>query len=130
MRERARELQAQKRPGKRARRPDGEDAVLAKIAEMPDPDRAVAERVHALIKENAPGLVPKTWYGMPAYARDGKVVCFFQNAQKFKARYHTLGFDEAANLDDGPMWPTAFALMELTAEVEARITELVRRAAS
>ncbi|GII86251.1 hypothetical protein Ssi03_42410 [Sphaerisporangium siamense] len=102
--------------------------VLDKIADMPDSDRAIAERVHAIVTENAPDLAPKTWYGMPAYARDGKVVCFFQSADKFKARYATLGFNDSANLDDGPMWPTSFALTEVTPEVEERIAALVRQA--
>ncbi len=109
---------------------DGESDVLAKIAEMPEPDRTMAERLHAIIKASAPDLSPKTWYGMPAYARNGKVVCFFQNAQKFNARYATLGFSDAANLDEGNMWPTSFALKELTAAEEARIAALVRKAVS
>jgi uncharacterized protein YdhG (YjbR/CyaY superfamily) len=110
---------------------EGEGAVLAKIAEMPDPDRVIAERIHEIVKANAPDLTPKTWYGMPAYAnKDGKVVCFFQAADKFKARYATLGFDQAANLDDGTMWPTSFALTELTSADEARIGELVKKAVS
>ena len=104
--------------------------MLEKIAEMPEPDRAMAERIHAIVKASAPDLSPKTWYGMPAYARDGKVVCFFQSAQKFKSRYATLGFSDSANLDDGAMWPTAFALTELTAADEARIAALVKQAAS
>jgi hypothetical protein len=104
--------------------------VLAKIAEMPEPDRAMAARLHALIKASAPALSPKTWYGMPAYARDGKVVCFFQGANKFGTRYSTLGFSDAAKLDDGGMWPVAFALKELTAADEARISALVKKAAS
>ena len=107
---------------------DGESAVLAKIAEMREPDRAMGKRLHAIIKASAPALSPKLWYGMPAYARDGKVVCFFQSAQKFKTRYATLGFNDAANLDDGAMWPTAFALTELTAAVEAKIGSLVKKA--
>ena len=112
-----------------ANRADGEQDVLAKIAEMPEADRAMAERLHAIVKESAPGLSPKTWYGMPAYANeDGKVVCFFQSADKFKSRYATLGFNDSANLDEGAMWPTAFALKELTAAEEAKITELVKRA--
>ncbi|MER7134477.1 iron chaperone [Streptosporangium saharense] len=102
--------------------------VLDKIADMPDSDRVIAERVHAIVTENAPDLAPKTWYGMPAYARDGKIVCFFQSADKFKSRYATLGFNDSANLDDGPMWPTAFALTEVTPEVEERIAALVKRA--
>ena len=128
MKERADELRSERRGG-RGRKADGESEVLAKIAEMAQPDRAMAERLHALVKEAAPDLVPRTWYGMPAYAKDGKVVCFFQGAQKFKSRYATLGFNDAANLDDGPMWPTAFALEELTPAVEARIRALVKQAA-
>ena len=104
--------------------------MLAKIAEMPEPDRAMAERLHAIIKASAPALSPRTWYGMPAYAKDGKVVCFFQSAQKFKTRYATLGFSDKANLDEGAMWPTAFALKELTAAEEARIGALVKKAVS
>ena len=104
--------------------------MLAKIAEMGEPDRAMAERLHALIKASAPALSPRTWYGMPAYAKDGKVVCFFQSAEKFKARYATLGFSDKANLDEGAMWPTSFALTELTAAEEARIGALVKRAVS
>ena len=121
MKERARELKSEG---------DGESDVLAKIAEMPDDDRAMAERLHAVIKRTAPDLTPRTWYGMPAYAKGGKVVCFFQSAQKFKSRYATLGFSDKASLDDGSMWPTSFALKELTAAEEARIEELVKRAAS
>ncbi|HKW71203.1 MAG TPA: DUF1801 domain-containing protein [Candidatus Dormibacteraeota bacterium] len=109
---------------------DGESDVLAKIAEMPEPDRSVAKRLHAVIKASAPTLTPKTWYGMPAYARDDKVVCFFQSGQKFKTRYATLGFQQAANLDDGDFWPTSFALQKLTAAVEDKIAKLVKRAAS
>jgi len=124
MKARARELKAE------ARAADGERDVLAAIAELPEPDRAMAERLHALITAGAPALSPKTWYGMPAYARDGKVVCFFQSAQKFKTRYATLGFSDKANLDEGHMWPTAFALEELTAAEEARIGALVRKAMS
>ena len=120
MRERAKERKAAKG--------DGEGDVLAKIAEMHDSDRALAERVHAIVTASAPALSPRTWYGMPAYAKDGKVVCFFQSAQKFKTRYATLGFSDKANLDDGSMWPTAFALRELTAAVEARIKKLVKTA--
>ena len=127
MRERAQELKAARR-GAGAKQADGEADVLAKIAEMPEPDRALAERLHALIRASAPTLSPKTWYGMPAYARDGKVVCFFQSAQKFKSRYATLGFSDAANLDDGAMWPTAFALKEWTAAEAERIEALVKRA--
>ena len=118
------------RPGPRADTADGESAVLAKIAAMPEPDRAIGERLHAIIKASAPALSPRLWYGMPAYARDGKVVCFFQSAQKFKTRYATLGFMHEANLDDGAMWPTAFALKELTAAEEARIGALVKKAVS
>ena len=128
MQERAREMKAEARRGSKADKADGEADVLAKIAEMPPSDRAMAERIHAIVKVAAPTLEPKTWYGMPAYARNGKVVCFFQSAAKFKARYATFGFNEDANLDDGAMWPTGFALTELTAEVEARIAELVQRA--
>ncbi len=114
----------------RAGEVDGESDVLAKIAEMPEPDRAMAERLHTIIKASAPALAPRTWYGMPAYAKDGKVVCFFQSGQKFKSRYATLGFQQAANLDDGDMWPTSYALKRLTAAVEERIAKLVRQAAS
>jgi uncharacterized protein YdhG (YjbR/CyaY superfamily) len=127
MKERAKELKAAARRGKKA---DEESAVLAKIAEMPEPDRAMAERLHAIVKASAPALSPKLWYGMPGYARDGKVVCFFQSAQKFNTRYATLGFNETANLDEGTMWPTAFALTELTAADEARIGALVKQAVS
>jgi uncharacterized protein YdhG (YjbR/CyaY superfamily) len=109
------------RPGPRADKADGESAVLAKIAEMPEPDRAMGERLHAVIKASAPALSPRLWYGMPAYAMDGKVVCFFQSAQKFNTRYATFGFSDKANLDEGAMWPTAFALTELTAADAARI---------
>ena len=118
------------RPGPRADKADGESAVLAKIAEMPDPDRTMAKRLHAIIKASTPVLAPRTWYGMPAYAKDGQVVCFFQSAQKFKTRYATFGFMHEANLDDGAMWPTAFALKELTAAEEARIGALVKQAVS
>jgi uncharacterized protein YdhG (YjbR/CyaY superfamily) len=128
MADRARELKAAARP--RADGADGESDVLAKIAEMPEPDRTLAERLHAIIKASAPTLAPRTWYGMPAYAKDGHVVCFFQSAQKFKTRYATLGFSDKANLDDGDMWPTAFALKELTATEEAKIIALVTRAVS
>jgi uncharacterized protein YdhG (YjbR/CyaY superfamily) len=130
MKERAQELNADARRGRGANKADGERDVLAKIAEMPEPDRAMATRLHAIIKANAPALSPKTWYGMPAYARDGKVVCFFQSASKFKTRYATVGFTDAANLDEGAMWPTAFALTELTSTEEARIVALVRKAVS
>lgn len=126
MKERAQEVKKARRPRGRA---DGEADVLAKIAEMPDADRALAERIHALVGEHAPALTPKTWYGMPAYARDGKVVCFFQSAEKFKARYATFGFNDIAVIDDGTMWPTAFALTELTAEDESRLGALIKRAA-
>jgi len=128
MKERAKELKAASRRGSRAKAADGERDLLAKIAEMPEPDRVLGERLHAIVKANAPSLSPKTWYGMPAYARDGKVVCFFQAASKFNARYATFGFNDAANLDDGTMWPTSFALTELTADDEARIAALVRKA--
>ncbi|HLK37449.1 MAG TPA: hypothetical protein VKU41_11905 [Polyangiaceae bacterium] len=107
-----------------------ESDVLAKIAEMAEPDRTMAKRIHSIVKASVPALSPRTWYGMPAYAKDGKVVCFFQSGQKFKSRYATLGFQDKANLDDGAMWPTAFALTKLTAEVEARIAALVKKAAS
>lgn len=126
MKERARELKAEAKATKS--RADGERDVLARIAEMPEADRVLAEGVHAVVQAVAPGLVPRTWYGMPAYARDGKVVCFFQSAQKFEARYATLGFSDPAALDDGAMWATAFALVAWTPEAEARVTDLVRRA--
>jgi uncharacterized protein YdhG (YjbR/CyaY superfamily) len=128
MKERAKELKAEARANKN--KAEGESATLAAIAEMAEPDRTMAERLHAIIKASAPDLWPKTWYGMPAYARDGKVVCFFQSAQKFNARYATLGFNDTANLDEGAMWPTAFALKELTATEEARIVALVKKAVS
>jgi uncharacterized protein YdhG (YjbR/CyaY superfamily) len=124
MRERAREQKAE------AQKADGERAVLAKIAEMQGPDRAIAERLHEIVKASAPELSPKTWYGMPAYAKDGKVVCFFQSAQKFDSRYATFSFSDKANLDEGAMWPTSFALKELTATEEAKIVALVKRAVS
>ena len=127
MRERAEELKASRRGAGKA---DEESAALAKIAEMPEPDRSMAEQLHGLIKAAAPDLSPRTWYGMPAYAKDGKVVCFFQSAKKFKTRYATLGFSDNANLDEGAMWPTAFALKELTATDEARIAALVKKAVS
>jgi len=130
MRERAQELKAATRRGPRAGKADGESDVLAKIAEMPERDRAMAERLHALIKASAPALSPRTWYGMPAYAKDGKVVCFFQSAHKFKARYATFGFSDKANLDEGAMWPTSFALKELTAAQEKKIGALVKKAVS
>ncbi|KUN60319.1 hypothetical protein AQJ46_37500 [Streptomyces canus] len=130
MKERAQEVKASARRGSRAdKAAEDEAAVVAKIAEMEDSDRAMAERIHAVVKASAPGLAPKLWYGMPAYAKDGKVVCFFQSAQKFHARYATFGFNDKANLDEGTMWPTAFALTKLTAADEARIGELVRKAA-
>ena len=128
MKERAQELKATARRGASGEKPDGEAEVLAKLAEMQEPDRTMAERLHALIKASSPALSPRTWYGMPAYAKDGTVVCFFQPAQKIKTRYATLGFSDKAKLDEGTMWPTYFALTELTADVEARIGELVRRA--
>jgi uncharacterized protein YdhG (YjbR/CyaY superfamily) len=124
MKDRAKELRAA------AAKEDGESAVLAKIAEMPEPDRVLGERVHAVIKASAPALAPRLWYGMPAYAKDGKVVCFFQSGQKFSTRYATLGFSDKANLDEGAMWPTSFALTELTAADEARIGALVKKAVS
>jgi uncharacterized protein YdhG (YjbR/CyaY superfamily) len=124
MKERAQELKAE------AAKADGEKALLAKIAEMPEPDRALGKRLHAIITASAPALSPKTWYGMPAYARDGKVVCFFQSADKFKSRYATLGFSDQANLDEGALWPTSFALKELTGAAEAKIVALVKKAVS
>jgi uncharacterized protein YdhG (YjbR/CyaY superfamily) len=127
MKERAREVKAEARGGK-GRSADGAADVLARIAEMPEADRAMATRLHAIITSTAPALVPKTWYGMPAYARDGKVVCFFQGAHKFKTRYATFGFSDQANLDDGGMWPTSFALSELTDAAEKRIAALVKQA--
>src|SRR5260370_39628552 len=130
MAEKKAEKKAAASPGPRADKTDGEIAVLAKIAEMPEPDRALGERIHAIIKASAPALSPRLWYGMPAYAKDGKVVCFFQSAQKFKTRYATFGFMHEANLDEGAMWPTAFALKELTATEEARIGALVKKAVS
>ena len=130
MKERTRELKAEARRGPRKGKADGERDVLAKIAELPEPDRALAERLHAIIKASAPDLSPKTWYGMPAYAKDGKVVCFFQAAQKFKTRYAMFGFSDTANLDDGAMWPVTFALTELTATEETRIAALVKKAVS
>jgi uncharacterized protein YdhG (YjbR/CyaY superfamily) len=130
MRERAQEVKAEARRGTRAGKADGETEVLAKIAAMQGPDRALGERLHAIIKASAPVLSPKLWYGMPAYAKDGKVVCFFQSAEKFKTRYATFGFSDEANLDEGAMWPTTFALKELTAAEEARIGALVKKAVS
>ena len=129
MNERLREPGARAGRGPRARTADGESVVLAKLAALPQPDRAIGERLHALIKGNAPILSPRTWYGMPAYAKDGHVVCFFQSAQQFKTRYATLGFSDRANLDEGRMWPTRFALTELTAAEEARIVALAKKAA-
>jgi uncharacterized protein YdhG (YjbR/CyaY superfamily) len=129
MKERAKELKAEARAKKN--KAEGESELLAKIAEMPEPERAMAKRLHEIIKASAPDLLPKTWYGMPAYAnKDGKVVCFFQSAQKFSTRYATLGFSDTANLDEGAMWPTSFALKEMTAAVEARIIALVKQAVS
>jgi uncharacterized protein YdhG (YjbR/CyaY superfamily) len=124
MKDRAQELKAE------AAKADGESVLLAKIAEMQGPDRAMAKRLHAIIKASAPALSPKTWYGMPAYAKDGKVVCFFQSAEKFKSRYATFGFSDEANLDEGAIWPTSFALKELTAATEKKIGALVKRAVS
>ncbi|MCP3754016.1 DUF1801 domain-containing protein [Streptomyces sp. TBY4] len=130
MKEHAKELKASARRGSRADKAAAEEAdVVAKIAEMQESDRVMAERVHAIVKENAPGLAPKLWYGMPSYARDGKVVCFFQSAEKFKARYATLGFSDQAHLDEGSMWPTSYALTRLTAADEAMIATLVKNAA-
>jgi uncharacterized protein YdhG (YjbR/CyaY superfamily) len=126
MKERAQEVKA----GSRAGKADGESDVLAKIAEMPKPDRVIAERVHSIVKASASDLSPRTWYGMPAYAKDGKVVCFFQSAQKFKSRYATLGFSDKANLDEGAMWPTSYALKKLTAAEEKEIGALVKKAVS
>jgi uncharacterized protein YdhG (YjbR/CyaY superfamily) len=128
MRDRAREVKAA-RSGSRASKADGESDVLAKIAQMKGSDRTMAERIHEIVKSSAPSLTPRTWYGMPAYSRDGDVVCFFQSAQRFKSRYATLGFSDKAHLDEGDMWPTSFALKELTTTVEARIRALVTRAA-
>lgn len=131
MKDRAKELKAEARRGAREdKAAEAERAVLEKIAEMQESDRVMAERLHAIIKANAPGLSPRTWYGMPAYAKDGKVVCFFQSAQKFDTRYATLGFNDAAKLDDGAMWPTAFALKAVTAAEEERIAALVKKAVS
>ena len=128
--ERAKELRTAARRGGRASEADGERDVLEKISEMQEPDRAMAERIHAIVKANAPGLTPRTWYGMPAYAKDGNVVCFFQPALKFKARYATLGFNDKAHLDDGNIWPVAYAVEELTAADEATIAALVKKAVS
>jgi uncharacterized protein YdhG (YjbR/CyaY superfamily) len=128
MKEHAKELKAAAKRG--AAKADGEADVVAKITEMPTSDRAMAERIHEVVKANAPDLVPRTWYGMPAYAKDGKVVCFFQAADKFKARYATFGFNDVANLDEGSMWPTSWALTELSAADEKRIAQLVKKAVS
>jgi uncharacterized protein YdhG (YjbR/CyaY superfamily) len=128
MKEHAKELKAAAKRG--AAKEEGEADVLAKIAEMPKADRAMAQRIHEVVKANAPDLMPRTWYGMPAYAKDGKIVCFFQPADKFKARYATFGFNDAATLDEGAMWPTSFALTKLTAADEARIGALVKKAVS
>ena len=130
MKERLQELKAAARRPRGADKADGESAVLAKIAEMPEPDRAMGKRLHAIIKASAPALSPRLWYGMPAYAKDGKVVCFFQSAQKFNTRYATFGFSDTANLDEGALWPVAFALKGLTATEEARISALVKKAVS
>jgi len=130
MKEHVAEFKAEAGRGARAKSADGEGDVLAKIAEMPEADRAMAERIHAIVKDNAPDLSPKTWYGMPAYAKDGNVVCFFQSARKFKTRYATFGFSDKANLDEGTVWPVAFALKELTAADEVRIGALVKKAVS
>ena len=130
IKERARELKASARRAPRADKADEESAVLAKIAEMPEHDRAIGERLHAVIKASAPALSPKLWYGMPAYAKDGKVVCFFQPAHKFKTRYATFGFNDSAHLDEGGLWPVAFALKKLTAAEEARVSALVKKAVS
>ncbi|MGH9582609.1 MAG: iron chaperone [Bryobacteraceae bacterium] len=130
MREHVQEFKAEAGGGRRASQADGESAVLAKIASLPQPERAMAERLHGIIKANGPALSPKTWYGMPAYAKGGNVVCFFQSTQKFKTRYATLGFSDKANLDEGHMWPTAFALKQLTAAEETKIGALVKKAVS
>jgi uncharacterized protein YdhG (YjbR/CyaY superfamily) len=130
MKERAQELKAEARRGPRAQKADGEGDVLAKIAGMPEPDRAMAQRLHAIVKASAPALSPRTWYGMPAYAKDGNVVCFFQSAHKFKTRYATFGFSDKANLDEGSVWPVAFALKQLTATDEVTIGALVKKAVS
>ena len=130
MKERAQELKAEARRGPRVGKSDGESDVLAKIAAMPERDRAMAKRLHVIVKASSPALSPKTWYGMPAYAKDGKVVCYFQDAQKFNSRYATFGFSDEANLDEGAMWPTSFALKGLTAAEEAKIGALVKKAVS
>ena len=127
MKERAAEVKAESRAKKS--KADGESDVLSKIAEMPEPDRSMAKRLHEIVKASAPDLTPRTWYGMPAYAKDGEVLCFFQSAHKFKVRYATFGFSDRANLDKGAMWPVAFALKELTANEEAKIASLVKKAA-
>ena len=130
MKERAKEMKAAARRGSRGSKADGESDVLAKLAEMSESDRVIGERLHAIIKANAPGLTPKLWYGMPAYAKAGKIVCHFQSSDKFKSRYPTLGFSDEANLDDGTMWPTSYALTELTADTQAKIAALVKKAVS
>ncbi len=130
MKERVQEIKAEASRSRSASKADGERDLLAKVAALPPPDRAMAERLHAIVKANAPSLSPKTWYGMPAYAKDGNVVCFFQSAQKFKTRYATLGFSDKAKLDEGRMWPTAFALKELTPAEEAKIVALLKKAVS
>ncbi|GAA2208703.1 DUF1801 domain-containing protein [Nonomuraea monospora] len=130
MKEHAQELKKAARRGSKATKADGEQDVLAKIAEFAEPDRIMAERIHAIVKENAPELTPRLWYGQPAYSKNGKLVCFFQPAAKFKTRYATLGFNDAANLDEGAMWATAYALTDLTPDAEARIASLVKQAAS
>ena len=130
MRERDEELKTAAGRGSRAAGTDGERDVLAKIEEMPEPDRILAERLHSLIRTNAPSLFPRTWYGMPAYAKDGKIMCFFKNASKFKTRYATLGFSDRANLDDGTIWPTEFALTKLDPPTEERVIELIKQAIS
>ena len=130
MKNRAKELKAEASRGPKANKADGESEVLATISELQEPERSMATRLHAIIKASAPNLSPKTWYGMPAYAKDGKIVCHFQSAQKFKTRYPTLGFSDQANLDEGALWPVAFALKELTSDVEARIIALVKKAVS
>ena len=130
MKERTKEQKAEARRTPRADKADGETDVLAKIAEMPQPDRAMGKRLHEIVKASAPALSPKTWYGMPAYAKDGKVVCFFRSAKKFNSRYATFSFNDAANLDEGAMWPTSYALKELSATEEAKISALLKRAAS
>jgi uncharacterized protein YdhG (YjbR/CyaY superfamily) len=130
LKETVQERKAAARRGRQASKADGEKDVLAKIAAMPEPDRSMAERIHEVVKASAPALEPKTWYGMPAYAKDGKIVCFFTSADKFKSRYATFGFNDSANLDEGAMWPTSFALKGLTAAEEAKIAALVKRAVS